>query len=760
MKKIIIAFCFMFFLLTGCKEKSIDSIYKDFINSNYFKETLSVIVDDETEKIGTLEIGGNSFLLHINDSSQFLYFKANTKTLNFYMNNKFTTIESSVLDSSITELPILIKEKKKTEFGFTITYDLRKIENISEILDDTTFDVDFYLIEKRITQIKFVLPEIIEKLTGYQATILLEDIEYGPMKDFAPNVSSYGYLDKDTFINHCLSTLFPDQFPSVIEYELDISGGDIITTNVNQKPTLTGYLKPDSTVNKTYKVDLEIEDNIDYSVPGEYYTYAYVVFDGFKFTKRVCIRVVKSNYQLSLWDYLIVPINGPLDFSCNLYDSYLGSVSLDASKLTYSDNFDITKEGVYDVIVSTEYEGKTYSKECVIEVKDPKYEIKLLHDYDLIFEQNSSVDLNSLDVILKASDPYFRDYYLKADIVGEVDFTRLGEYPVTLFVTVNDQTYSKDFTIQIINSQTDLQDTIELETDIVDIFRIDNYLLLATTTSLYKYDINTNRVVGIVDLKCQYNHYYYRDSYLYVTANYPYTSEYLENDQYSGTINKIYFDDFSLVSQVEVNFYPYSIFVDKRNQGIVTMGLNQHVNLISLDFKTKSWKSIDHIYMKSEIYYSYQEDSFILISTRSTETPRYYVWNSTTSSYSYKNISPEEGYYSFTTGQYINDTSVIFFERNSIFEYTFKDYAQEKKLNWNFSTYGKDNYIEGKTLYRTYFPYEPGYICLLKYNLETNLFTYKKITTTSTQGKFEIYEDTIYLLNDFTGKIEVYIYTN
>lgn len=43
--------------------------------------------------------------------------------------------------------------------------------------------------------------------------------------------------------------------------------------------------------------------------------------------------------------------------------------------------------------------------------------------------------------------------------------------------------------------------------------------------------------------------------------------------------------------------------------------------------------------MQSEVFYSCQEDTFILLSTRSSETPRYYVWDDTTSSYSYKNIS-------------------------------------------------------------------------------------------------------------------------
>lgn len=45
------------------------------------------------------------------------------------------------------------------------------------------------------------------------------------------------------------------------------------------------------------------------SIPGEYNTYASVVFDDFKFTKSVCIKVIEPNYQLSIWDFLIVPIN-------------------------------------------------------------------------------------------------------------------------------------------------------------------------------------------------------------------------------------------------------------------------------------------------------------------------------------------------------------------------------------------------------------------------------------------------------------------
>lgn len=101
-----------------------------------------------------------------------------------------------------------------------------------------------------------------ENLIGHQVAILLEDIEYGKEKNFAPNVSSYEYLGNNTFINHCLSTLFPELFPPIIDYELDIIGGDIITTKVNEKPIVTGYLRPNANDYKTYKVNLTIEDDI------------------------------------------------------------------------------------------------------------------------------------------------------------------------------------------------------------------------------------------------------------------------------------------------------------------------------------------------------------------------------------------------------------------------------------------------------------------------------------------------------------------
>ena len=111
MKKIILVLCFMFFLLTGCKEKNIDSIYKEFIKSDYFKGTLSVTVDNETEKLGTLEMGDNSFLLQLEGSTYFLYINSTNNAVRMYMNKKYTTLDIPFTGTSITNLPILIKEK-------------------------------------------------------------------------------------------------------------------------------------------------------------------------------------------------------------------------------------------------------------------------------------------------------------------------------------------------------------------------------------------------------------------------------------------------------------------------------------------------------------------------------------------------------------------------------------------------------------------------------------------------------------------------
>lgn len=44
MKKLFFILCFIDFLLTGCKNDGIDSTYKEFINSDYYKGELSVTI--------------------------------------------------------------------------------------------------------------------------------------------------------------------------------------------------------------------------------------------------------------------------------------------------------------------------------------------------------------------------------------------------------------------------------------------------------------------------------------------------------------------------------------------------------------------------------------------------------------------------------------------------------------------------------------------------------------------------------------------
>lgn len=754
MKKILVGLFFLFILLTGCQKKvNVDEIYTDFTNSKYIKSTLCITTDNQTEKIGTIEKGYNHYLFRPEQQSlDFVYLIVNPKLLKIYMLEKYTTLPLEGY-AALIDAPVL--EKEKTDFGFVVRCGFNEeAEGISKTI---TLDVNFYLTKNRVTKISFLLPKSIIPSLEKSTEILFEDIEYGEERNFDPDVSSYEYLEGSLFIDYCLSELFPGEFPLITKYELESHRGHTIITKLNEEVKLEGDLTIGNSY-KIYDVDLTIEDTIDYSKPGEYFTTAYTMYKGIKYTTKVCIQVVEPNYEFEVFIYGPAPLNGEVEFSASLYDPIYGLIIV--SEVKFSDNLDLTKEGIYEVTVSTEYEGKIYSKVCEIEVKEPRYEIVLNNEYDLIAELNNSAALENLTVDLVPSSYAFTTYdNLKPEITGTIDFTKVGNYPITLSVTCNGQKYTKDFCVQVVDPSITLEKTIELQEKIVDSFIIDNYLLLATSTSLYKYDMLTNQIVGSVDLKCQYNNYYYRDSFLYVTANYPYTDTHLNNNKYSGTVNKISFEDFSLVSQVEVNLFPYGIIVNNRNQAIVKLGM-QDINLVSLDFETQTWKEISYTDTHGELYYDVQEDSFVLIYPQSEKQPKFYTWNSATSSYSYINLTTEFGYHIFRNqGQYIAN-GVVLFDSTSIYKYTFPNTIQKIDLSLQKMNCLEDNHLEGNTLYKLYFFRDLlDYTYIVKYDLETNSYDYKKIRVdNSVYLKFEVYQDTIYLLNDTTGKIEVYSY--
>ncbi|MBO5304843.1 MAG: hypothetical protein J6A99_04120, partial [Clostridia bacterium] len=159
----------------------------------------------------------------------------------------------------------------------------------------------------------------------------------------------------------------------------------------------------------------------------------------------------------------------------------------------------------------------------------------------------------------------------------QLDLTKIGKTEYLIGVNTGYSVLTATITVTVLQKE-ESTGSIELDVDgIYRIFDADGNKLIASENKLYKYDIKNNQKLGEVDLIYTANSIYTKDGFLYVAANDLDSERYLEDDEYRGTVSKIKLEDFSLVNQVTVNCYPYSIFVDKRDNVIIGKGLDQWI---------------------------------------------------------------------------------------------------------------------------------------------------------------------------------------
>ena len=94
-----------------------------------------------------------------------------------------------------------------------------------------------------------------------------------------------------------------------------------------------------------------------------------------------------------------------------------------------------------------------------------------------------------------------------------------------------------------------------------------------------------------------------KDNYVYVAANYPVIG--YNYDNLKGTITQIELDSFTIKKQMEVPFYPYSIFVDNRDNIVVGKGKDQHIKYSLINFDTEEIKDLEHLYGYEKDYLIY-----------------------------------------------------------------------------------------------------------------------------------------------------------
>lgn len=227
----------------------------------------------------------------------------------------------------------------------------------------------------------------------------------------------------------------------------------------------------------------------------------------------------------------------------------------------------------------------------------------------------------------QGSNEFLIDGYLSSSNYGTIlftickityspnlDLTKTGETVYEISVTYQNCTVKGEITINVVGVSDVLTTEKVIDKGISKIFKWDNYMFVCDTVNMYKYNLDTKLIEGSVNLKCQANSIYVRDGYLYVASNYISIDDYYEDDNYRGTITKIKLDDFTIDKQVDVNCYPYSIFVDNRGDIIVGKGRDQWINYSKIDLETGNIIDLFQGYHQDYLIYSEEKDAFLSIT--------------------------------------------------------------------------------------------------------------------------------------------------
>lgn len=340
--------------------------------------------------------------------------------------------------------------------------------------------------------------------------------------------------------------------------------------------------------------------------------------------------------------------------------------------------------------------------------------------------------------------------YCDITYTPELDLSKLGKTEYTISINYDDYEFTEKINVNIVGETIKSDEEIKIiENGITKTFRVNNFLLICDINTMYKYNLENNTIEGSVDLKCQANSIYVKDGYVYVAANFPAVGYDFNNLQ--GTITKINLDNFTITKQMIVDFYPYSIFVDNRNNILVGKGEDQHIKYSSINIDTEEITHLEHLYGYENDYliYSEEKDAFMSITTNHTGDNPWYKFNGTTyenTNSSITNINYLS--YIYNNGEIIIESTygnlVLGSFNSGINDYSFKNYEfyyeKSNYVNSTLVTYN-DNKVYCLTSYDDLLK---GTFCIL--DLETDYITSFDI---------DILSSNIESINYYNGKIYV-----
>lgn len=346
----------------------------------------------------------------------------------------------------------------------------------------------------------------------------------------------------------------------------------------------------------------------------------------------------------------------------------------------------------------------------------------------------------------------------------QLDLTKIGKTEYLIGVNTGYSVLTATITVTVLQKE-ESTGSIELDVDgIYRIFDADGNKLIASKNKLYKYDIKNNQKLGEVDLIYTANSIYTKDGFLYVAANDLDSERYLEDDEYRGTVSKIKLEDFSLVNQVTVNCYPYSIFVDKRDNVIIGKGLDQWIEYSIVDMTTGNLSSVTEGYNMDYLIYNEQKDAFLSVTQSRSSGNRWYYYQDN----GYQQGEKSENEISAITKIYnngrimintvfVNEFAIAIYDSNKK-DYVTQEYTHSVLPGYNSSFYSQFIELDGGKVYRVMLPSSFwGTGCVVIYDTVTNELEYRLIKMDSVDiTNMFVVDGVVYVNYDNDNKLCAY----
>lgn len=213
---------------------------------------------------------------------------------------------------------------------------------------------------------------------------------------------------------------------------------------------------------------------------------------------------------------------------------------------------------------------------------------------------------------------------IKYTILGDYDLTKPGVYNLICSVEVNAKradengllymgsiTLEQPFTLEVVSLEKLTMKELNGLGLIMpyNTFSVDKYFIVCYTNEIYIYDLDNENEYHKILSSGLCNSIYYKNGYLYICSRGPYG--YDDTNEFFGYVTQIDLKTYTIVKEFKVDFAPYSIIIDKRNNAILSS--EQQSNIKYLNMETGDISSICECMDKDIIIYNEVEDIFILI---------------------------------------------------------------------------------------------------------------------------------------------------